>query len=329
MKKAAIWVAAAAGVALVLSGCGQNMKVADVPDTVAKVDGQSIPASLYLDQASRRAGREVLTNLIEQSVIVKWAKDEDVAPTKEQIDRQIETYKRDGLYERQVKMMGEDAVKAELEAMQARINVAKKLNKPDDKELQQMYDMMKSRYVHGPRKSVALIINSDKEKVEDAAKAVKEGKSFDDAAAEYSDSRFSMGGGPIELMIENDQPGMPKEPVTAAKKTKVGEPSAVFKFGQPGTPTQYVLMKVIKEQPKSDLKLKDVKDELADAAALQRSQMDPTFQEKLNKKKKDANIEVNIPYLKSVVSSIKNPPPAPMMSQPAPAPKAAPAKPKQ
>ncbi|MCE5314819.1 MAG: peptidyl-prolyl cis-trans isomerase [Armatimonadota bacterium] len=325
MKKAAIWIAAA-GIALALTGCGQKCKVADVPDTVAVVDGQNIPASQYFDQTSRRAGREVLANLIEQNIIIKWAKDEGVPPTQDQINRQIKTLERDGMYDRQVKLMGKEAVTSELTAMQARINLVKKIIKIDDKELESVYNMMKSRYVHGPRKYVALIINSDKKKVEDAAKAIEKGMSFEDAASKFSDKRFSMGGGPIEIWIAEGQEGLPQELANAAKETKVNGISKVFSFGQEGMPTNYVLMKVTKAQPKADLKLKDVKEEVEDAAAMQKSQMDPKFTEELSKRKRDSKITISIPYLKDVAETVKNPPETnPMMGgnvKPGPAPKA-------
>ncbi|MEN6356382.1 MAG: peptidyl-prolyl cis-trans isomerase [Armatimonadota bacterium] len=311
MKKAAIWVAAA-GVAVILTGCGKSCKVANVPATVATVNGQGIPASQYLDMTSRRAGRDVLSSLIEQNIILKWAKDENVPPTQDQINKQIEILKRDGVYDRQVKLLGEDAIKSELTAMQARINLAKKVSKVSDSELKSAYEMMKQRYIHGPRKYVALIINPDKKKIEDAAKAVKGGMSFDDAAAEYSDKRFSMGGGPIEIWIAEGQQGMPKELTDAAKNTKVGEVSEVFSFGQTGMPTNYAVMKVTQEQPKANLTLKDVKDEVEDAAALQKSQMDPKFTQALNDKKKAAKITIDIPYLKDVAGTINNPPETPM-----------------
>lgn len=329
MKRAAIW-AAFVGVAVILTGCGKSCKISQVPDTVAKVNGEGIPASKYLDMTSRRSGREILTNLIEQQVILDWAKKEGVPPTDKQINGQIDVLKRDGVYDRQVKLIGEDAVKSELRAMQARINVAKKISKVTDQELKAAYDMMKQRYVHGPRKYVALIINTDKKKVEDAAKAVKGGESFDEAANKYTDKRFTMGGGPIEIWVAEGQQGLPKELAAAAKATKKGEVSNVFPLGQPGMPTNYAILKVTDEQPKSNLQLKDVKGEVEDAAALQKSQMDPKFTEELNKKKKDAKISIDIPYLKDVADTIKNPPEAaPMMGgapTPAPAPKAAPKK---
>lgn len=325
MKKAAIWVAIV-GTAVVLTGCGKSCNVASVPaKTVATVNGEGIPASKYLDLVSRRAGRDVLTNLIEQQVILNWAKEEGVSPTDKQIKQQIEVLKRDGVYERQEKLLGQDAINSELNAMQARINIAKKISKVTDQELQSAYDMMKQRYVHGPRKYVALIINTDQKQVDDAAKAIKGGMSFDDAAAKYSDKRFAIGGGAIEIWVAEDQQGIPAELASAAKATKIGEVSKVFSLGQPGQPTNYAILKVTKEQPKSNLKLKDVKSEVEDAAALQKSQMDSKFTEELNKRKKDAKISIDIPYLKDVADTINNPPETPTgmpTPQPGPAPKA-------
>ena len=335
MRKAAFVVVAAAAASMALVGCGSKECVKGVPETVATVNGEKISSSQYLEQTSRRAGQQVLQNMLDQAVVLEWAKSEGVSPTDEQIKKQIEILTREGIYAQQVKIMGEEGIKTELTSMQARINLAKKLLKITDADLQQAYDQMKSRYVHGPRKQVALIINPDRSKIEAAEKAIKDGKTFDEAATEFTDSRFGPSG-PITIWIDETQKGLPADLVTAAKETKVNEVSKIFTIGQPGMPSQNGIMKVLQEQPKADQKLADVKPEVEDTAAMQKSQMDPDFQKKLNERKKDAKIEINIAEFKSIAQSFKNPPePSPMMmspqqrpapkSAPAPAPKSAPA----
>jgi len=312
MRRAALVVAGIAVVAMAISGCGT--KVPGVPGTVARVNGKGISASTYLDQVSRRVGQDVLRNLIEQQIIVQWADEEKTPATKEQVQKQIDILKRDGAYDDQVKMMGEDNLKSEIEAAQARINLARKFTKIAPQQLQQVYDSMKQRYIHGKRKQILAIINPDSIKLEEALKKIKEGKDFDEVAAEYTDRRFSMRG-PIKVWVDLDQPaGMPAAIVKAAKDTKMGEVSDVVSFGQPNGPTQSAILKVAQEQPKENKALKDVKPEVESMAALQNSQMDPVFARKLNSQLKAAKVEVDIKEFKDLVYSFKNPPePSPMM----------------
>lgn len=327
MKKAGLALVAIAGVAVCLSGCGTS-GVKDVPDTVATVNGEKISATQYLDETHRRIGQEVLRNMIEQSIIMSWAKDENVAPTADQVQKQIDTLKRDGIYQDRVKTMGEDALKSELEAAQARINLMEKMSKPSDEEIQAVYTQMKSRYVHGPRKYVAVVIGPKKDKLEKARKAAKDGTDIDQVSSMYSDSPYATQGA-IKVWVEDNQQGMPPAVLDAAKNAKVGDVSKVFTLGQSGQMTQYGILKVLDTQPKANVPLKDVKDEVAGMLALQKSQTDLDFQKKLNAKKKAAKIDVNIEEYKNLVFTFKNPPePSPMMGQmqPGPAPAAKPAK---
>ncbi len=307
--------------AVVVSGCGT--KVPGVPSTVATVNGQAISASEYLDQVNRRFGQDLLRNMIEQKIILQWAKEEKVEPTEEQVQKQIAILKRDGLYDDQVKILGEEGLRSEIKAMQARMNLARKYIRVTDADLKQTYDSMKQRYVHPARKQVALIINQSKSKIEGAAKKIKAGGDFESIAAEYSSQQFAAFRGPIKIWVEENQAGMPPELAKAAKETKLGDISEPIPLAPPGSPTQYVLLKVIQDQPKANKSFKQVRDEIKDTVLFQRSQTDPEFVKKLNAKLKAAKVDVKIDQFKNLVYTFKNPPePPPMMApQPQPAPK--------
>lgn len=305
MKKAAFVVVAFAAAAIVVSGC--SSKTPGIPNTVAKVNGQDITSSDYVQELSRRVGQDVLRNMIEQDIVVQWAEKEKVAPTQDQVKAQEDILKREGIYEDQVKAMGVDGLKAELESRQARMNLAKKFYKPSDKDLEQAYNMMKTRYVHGPRKQVGLILNPDKAQIDKAAQEISKGGNFEDVAGKYTDRRFMMRG-MIKFFVAEDQQGMPADLAKAAKDTKINGVSKPFTIKQTGAPSQYAMLKVLQEQPKADMKLNDVKDEIANEVAMQKAQMDPDFQKKLNAQKKKAKIEVSIPEFKDIVQDFKNPP---------------------
>ena len=123
--------------------------------------------------------------------------------------------------------------------------------------------------------------------------------------------------GMIKFFVSDDQQGMPADLAKAAKSTKVDDVSKPFSIKQTGAPSQFAILKVLAEQPKADQKLKDVKDEVANTAAMQKAQMDPGFQEKLNKQKKNAKLEIMVPEFKDIVQDFKNPPAQmPMMGGP-------------
>ncbi|MCL5102913.1 MAG: SurA N-terminal domain-containing protein [Armatimonadetes bacterium] len=313
MRRTAYWwaiaVAVVAAIVFVIAGCGTKTTV--VPDVVAKVNGQEISGSDYLDQAHRAAGRQVLSNLIEQSILVQWAKDEGVPVTDEQVNKAIESLKRDGIYDEQLKYTGEAGLKALVQSQQARANLVNKMAKPSDEETKSAYEMMKTRYVHGPRRQVAVIINNKKAKIEDAAKRIKDGEDFDTVAIDCS----AMGS--VKLWLEKNQPMVPPELLKAAWDTKVGEVSGPVNVSMGGQPTQWVVLKVLKDQPKVDLAFKDVKEEVETAAAAQKFQQDPEFGRKLNEKKKEAKIEIELADYKEVAAQFKNPPePMPGMGMP-------------
>lgn len=311
MRRAAVMAGALAAAAIILPGCG-GVKVPNVPNTIATVNGQAIPAGDYLAATSQRAGREVLGGMIEREIMLQWAKSEGVAPTDAQITAQIDALKRDGVYDEQVEYMGEDALKTELMSMQARMNIAKKLLKVSDKDIKMTYDAMKTRYVHGPRKQVILVINPEKAKIEEAAKKAKESTDFEKVATDFTGSQFAIRG-PIKLWT--DRPNLPKEITDTANKLKVGEVSKVIEIKGGGGPSQWAIMKVDKELPKSDLKLDDVKDEVTNFAAYQKSAMDPDFEKKYTEKKKDAKIKINIEDFEDVSKQFENPPQmGPMMA---------------
>ena len=320
MKRAALLVVGIAGIAaLLLGGCGRGISVPGVPSTVATVNGDNISASSYLDQLNRMAGKQVLRQMMEQAVVLQWAKDEKVAPTEDQIKKQADRLKSDGSYDQQVKILGKEGMKSQLEVQQAVINLCRKFYTFSDADLKAIYDQpsIRARFVHGPRKRVAIIVNSDRGKLEEAAKQAKSGKDFDDVGNEYSTSPNGMAGAIPLGWIDPDHPNLPTVPAplvsalaNATKETKVGDVSKVLMLSKPGQPSLFGLLKVLEEEPKENKNFQQAKDELTDMAALQKAQSDTDFQRRLNDQKKDAKIEVNIPEFRGSCSELQESPAA-------------------
>lgn len=316
VKRTAFFLAVVVILGVMLVGCGN--KQAGLPASVATVDGKQIAGSTYYEYLNMAWGRQVLPMLVEQQVLLNWAEKEGVPVTEEQLDKQLATMKRDGTYDDQVNSLGsEQALKDRYRDIQARINLGQKMYKFTDSELTELYNnpSLKRRYVHPARKRVEIIVSMDAKKIADAEKALKGGMDFDAAAMKYSDPQFVMGG-PAKTPVEK---GMAPEGLqTATDKTKLNEVSKPFTFvgGQLGSLN--AIVKVIGEDPKSDLKFAAVKDEVRGMAALQKAMSDPSFQKKLDAAKKKADIVIELPQYKFMVDSIKNPPASAGMGMPPP-----------
>ncbi len=296
---------------VVLIGCGEH--AGGPPAVVATVDGQPISGGLYYEFLSMTFGRQILPSLVDYQVMLNWAAKEKVPVTDAQINKQIANLKRDGNYEDMLANTGsESAIKDRYRELQARINLGEKFNKFTDSELEELYNEphVKVRYVHGPRKHIVVLLTNDAKNIKKAEKAIKEGKDFEAVAAQFSDAQFTMNG-PIKTYAEKGQ-GI-EDFYTQAEKLKEGEISKPFKLTL-GSMGQYEgIIKVIGEQPKLNLKFKEVKDEVKGLAALQKT-MSPDFQAKFEKQKKKAKIEINLPQYKFMADQIKNP--QPMMGMP-------------
>jgi hypothetical protein len=299
--------------AFALVGCGS--KCGDIPSTVATVNGKSIDCTSYVNTLNARAGRDALGSMIEQQVVLQWADKAGVAPTDSQIQRQADALKDAGQYDDQLEALGEAGLKAELTSAQARINLSRKYVKTDDKEVEQAYEFMKPRFVHGPRKFVAAIISAKKSKIEDAEKAIKDGKDFDEVARKYGEAPSPPQSPPLKAWVDleaTQQPELTKE----VKATKEGETSGIITLKDRSGQESFVIVKVLRKGGAANKSLKDAREEVMDAIAYQKSVRDPDFAGKLSAKLKAAKIEVNIKQYKGLVEQIKNQPPPGAMPPP-------------
>ena len=308
MKKVFSLVATVVLATAVLTGCGNN-NPPNVPSSVANVNGKPIQSKKYLTELSAKFGKEMITSLIEQQILMGWAEKEKVPVTDQQVNKQIEILKKRGVYDDQVALLGEDTFKSELEAMQARANIATKLYKIDDKQLESLYNASKDQFTHGAMKKLEIIVSPEKSKMDEALKELKAGTTFDEAAAKYLTSPF----GPkasIKVWIDEKQKGrIPENIVAAVSKTDLNSFGEVVELpgGTKGAPSQFMVFKVVATRPAEDISFKDAKEELTYSAALQRAQTDPDFQAQFDKEKKDAKIDINIKEFKDISYKFKYP----------------------
>lgn len=303
MRRTLVVAAAFAASVVLFSGCG--VKVKGVSGTVATVDGKSISSQEYFDTLHRRYGKDMLTGLMQNALLEKWAEDEKAPVTDKQVAVQVEILKRNGVYNDQVKQVGEDAINREMRAVQARINIAKKLEPVTKEELSKAYENMKPGFVHGPRVQVEVLVNPDETKVNDAKAALDKGRDFDEVAAEFGTNPMG-GSSTIKIWVDLEKPGLPKNIVDAAKDLKVGKYTDVLGIGPKGKTTQFLIMKAIDKQKSADLKLAQVKDEVESNVAVAKFQQ--TMTEKLRDKMKEAKVDIKVDSLKDVKYRFMYPP---------------------
>jgi hypothetical protein len=294
-------------------GCGNN-KVAEVPSAVASVNGEKITSSEYLTWLSDIRGRDALKAIIEGKILTQWAKDEGVAVTDDQVNKQIADMKRVGQYDQAVKQAGESMLKYQLQVAQARVNLAKKFygKTVTDKQLQELYDGMNKQsemFVHSAGKQVELMGDKDQQKMQDALSELKAGKPMAEVAAKNTDPKFG-GENTVTFWAGEKQKGMPKPLQDAINATKVGEYGDVVGIGAEGKPvSQYVVFKVLSERPKDNISFSDAKEQILGAVLLQKTQSDPDFETRFTTKKKAAKIDIEIKRFEDVKYGFMYPPP--------------------
>lgn len=290
----------------VIAGCGKQ--VAEVPKSVATVNGVSITSSALLEESYRKAGRQILTSMIEREIMLQWAKEEGVPVTDEQLDKLIEFHKRDGNLDEQLEAFGEKLLRAELSSLQAKINVVKKDGSVTEEQLKEAYNQLKSALSHGDQKQIEVVVSPDKEAMQKFLDDVNEGMSIKEASAKNGISD------PRKVWMDIAKEGESKEILDAMKNTNVGEMTKLvpLKAGEDDANTQYLVFKVLAERPKEEKTFEQAKDEIEIMVCQQAFMMDPKYQTKFNEKKKTADISITDKNLDDVLFTFKYPQEMPM-----------------
>jgi hypothetical protein len=297
--------AAIAVVIPIIAGCG-GKQVKDVPKTVAEVNGKSISSSALLEETYRKAGKQILTSMIEREVLLQWAKDDGVPVEDKQVTSMIETSKRDGSYDQQVELLGEKLVKDEMTGIQARVNIVKKAGKVTDEQLKAAYQQVKTVFSHGPQKQIEAVVSPDKAKIEAIIADVAKGMTMQEAA--YKNGAVMPGTtGPRKMWMDTERKGESPEILDAMKSTAVNSLTKVLTLKSPNMPSQYLVFKVLAERPKEDRTFDQAKGDIENMVCQQAFQMDPDIQKQFNEKKKAAKISVTDPNLKDVMFTFQYP----------------------
>ncbi|MBQ7257299.1 MAG: peptidyl-prolyl cis-trans isomerase [Abditibacteriota bacterium] len=336
MRKIILLIVASALIICAL-GCNNNSnqtptaKVQGVPNSaVATVDGLPISKAEYQSYLHNNFGDKALMALASQKILEAWAKEEGVTPTKEQIDKFIEDLKYEGQYDSAIEALGEDGVNLLMNDQLLKTNISKKLNPPTEEEIKEMYNSLKEKYVHGPRKLAIIVLGQDKGVLEEVYKEIENDdaeaieKKVKELSEKYDADKKPRTG---TLWIGDEANGIPEEIHKAIKDMKLNDISKVGEIK--GDLPIYYIVKIKATEDKVDKKLEDVKDEIADNVAYYNSQYKEDFRNELAKRTENAKIIINIDKYKDLADFITHPNPMggmiPQGATPPPAAKPAPA----
>ena len=338
-KRGATLTAAAAVLAVALSGCAKNPGAtgtagsgADPGGVVAVVNTDSIPQSAFYDelqayvprqgQPGDPAGKAVLRGMIENDLVEQLAKKENVAPTDQEIDgffngekAMLDFQTVDG-FDKQLQQAGvtADQVKdQQLRPALARLKLLTKNIAITDKDIQDYYDKNKTRYSQPQRVHIRKIALATQMEAQTIAAQIKAGKPFDSFLSQSVDPTPN-GDVPqwVPLTAGNNAQLQPL--VTALKNVAPGSVSAPLNYGG-----SWWLVQVVEKKEPATLPLDQIKDivrvQILSEKAQSNFSASMDLQQKLRQFSSTSTITTPLPQYQSVVDLIKNPPPTPSMPQ--------------
>lgn len=314
MKKTILLLAIIAVIA-VFAGCSKDsVPTASIPGvskTVAVIDGLPITAKEYQTFLHENYGEQALGALAQEKIVEKWAKDEGVEVTPDQTDRIINQLKESGQYGSMVSQVGEAKFNKELKKEAMLMGISKKVVVVKEDEVKKIYDQIKDNLNKKAEKNVEIIFfGSDKTVADENYKALKEAK---DDMAMYSKIKELKGeNAKLQLLpqMKYDEKALPKEILDAAKGLKNGEMSTVSAIkGDSKVPdsTLYFAVKIV-EKPAINKTFEDVKPDIENSIAMMNTRGEE-FSKELEKRMKDAEIDIKIAEYKGLADKIKNPKP--------------------
>ena len=318
MKKILLLIAIAFTIASFV-GCSQKegaapiVKLPGVSKTVATVDGLSITSKEYQTFLHENFGDKALEQLIQEKVLLKWAKDESAEPTKEQIDAIVSQLKEDGQYDMILANVTQEKLDKNIKDQAMIINISKKLTPIKDTEIEKLYKESKDKFVHPEQKYISITLLGKDKKAADAdyaaLKEIKDSKAYYGKIKELGKKNKEIQSIPPMELTNASQ--LPKEITDAAKSLKADEVSTVqIMKGNPKVPDSdiYFFLKLT-VKPEANKSVKDAKPELENMIALTNLSKNDKFRTTLEKKVKDAVIDIKIKEYEDVAEKVKNPQP--------------------
>lgn len=312
-KYIVVFAIAAITAALVLAGCNSG----GGSSSVAEINGKKITSDDIVKFMSRGLMGQhqvsgVLTQLLEEELVLDLAAEKKVTPTDTQIDQRLNYVKRVAGLDEFLENSGltMDDYKHQLKIDQARINLAETTmkDKIKDEDVKKEYNQNKdTEFAISERIKMDAIILPNKATADDASKKLASGASLqkvaDEAGLKVEHRTIPKTGTPL-----------PDDLIKALFETEKGKATKPISVGgMPGS-EQWIIMVPGDKIPEVIITLEEAKP-VIHAELVMRSASDD-LRKMIEKAGKDAKLTVTMPALKDVEKSFKKPEPTGNMMTP-------------
>lgn len=294
-----------------LTGCGRKGLI--------KVNGEKISKDEFIarleqvpvqtQQGTQLAGQYVVQQMIQEKLVQQLAKKEGVTPTETQINKKLETIKKQsgGDFNRALAGRGmtiED-FKKQMTTEQCLINVVTKGVNIPDPQVKAAYDQAlaakNSPFKRPEQVMVSMILTKDKAGIDKAYGLLNRGGLFEQVVKEQSqDPVTKPNQGQVPLPITKADTRVPAEMRTMAFSLAVG------KFSQPfNVKGSWVILKANQKKPAKTQTYGEVKDFIKEQLAMREGAKKNNFNKDLADFAKTAEITVNAERYKGIPDLIK------------------------
>ena len=262
------------------------------------------------------AGQYVVEQLINEKIILDFAKNKGVFPTKDQIAKKIEfiTKQNPGGLQKllQAQGMTKEELEKKIEVEQALVNVVTKGVNVSDSDVKKAYDQAlkapNSPFKRPEQVNISVIVGKTKAKIAKAYSELQKGVDFNSTAQSLSDDPTGkMTKGQIGWVSK----GMKGLPSLIANAAFAQSPNAYTSPVQTGK-SEWVIVKTHQKRPAKTTQYDEVKDAIKEQIALQKGNQAGAFKEDLKKFIKSSDIKVNSSKYKNIVDMIKKQSEAPI-----------------
>ena len=290
----AAWAQTYNGSAVAATVNGETITVDDWITRMQRLQVQDFGLSLPSRSNTLTAGQIALALLVDDRLIVQYAKKVGLVPTEADVDAGVaEAKKRPEIAEAlQAKRLTEAALRAAIQQDRTRFNVVTVNTILSSDEVARYYAARQDLYGTPETWHLAVIRVSGKDVANKVAADLKAGKPFGEVAAQYSeDATTKKQGGELGTFVATD-PNIPGFIREAVAKLKVGENTPAILSEQPGGKQTYFFMRLLGKKDKVVPPLEQVRPMVERAALLEKA---GGGAQKLAELRRDAKIVVSLP----------------------------------
>lgn len=318
MQKSKISLVVLLGLAVTVTsmvGCGGRKTILNINGTNVQSDEfysrlTNVPIST--PQGTMPAGHYVVSQIIQEQVILQLAEKDSVAPTEEQVDKRfLRNKKQNPNLQKTIAAQGMtvDQYKEKLKVEQALVNLAMKAAKIPETDVKNAYDQalsMQSPRVKRPAqvKASAILCNS-KENIDKAYELLTSGTDFGTVAMRLSESPSKQNQGFIGWVSQKDEPQAIADAVWSLQPNNYSKPIKLDPEVAQYIGGQYLIIKAGQKRAEKITEYKEIKDVIREELAMGKAMQDSKFVKRWQQFTKDADIEVKNEAYKKLVENIQ------------------------